>query len=337
MPLTTPPTRRLTTAQCRLFVTALCLLSCCVPVFASSIWGCVDQVSVSSYSNYLNNLLQTHNGDNRGNGTDHNGVRDALAAQLQSFGLLTSIEHGTYSGTSYDNVVAVHQGSARPNDVYIVGAHYDSLNNPGADDDGSGVAGMLETARILSQYQSDATIIFIAFDREEQGLLGSYGYNIAHTGANVRGMIELDMIAYNPAGVDHDQAYVYGRTASDPWRSSVAAAIATYGGLTMTVGGDLPYSDHAPFEAAGYDAALVIERAWSTNPNYHRATDSVDTVNYIDYIYASDLTRGTVGFMAEQAGTNAPEPGTLALSGLALIGLVIRVRTRRRSAVSDAA
>jgi hypothetical protein len=337
MSRTTLPTRRMAVSLCRPFVVVLCLLSCCVPVLASSIWGCVNQVSVSSYSDYLNNLLQTHNGDNRGNGTDHNGVRDAVAAQLRSFGLQTSIEHGTYSGTAYDNVVAIHQGSSRPNDLYIIGSHYDSANNPGADDDGSGVAGMLESARILSQYPSDATIIFIAFDREEQGLIGSYGYNVTHAGANVRGMLQLDMIAYNPAGVYHNQAYVYGRPASDPWRSNVATAVSTYGGLTMTVGGDLPYSDHAPFEARGYDATCLIERAWSTNPHYHRATDSVDTPNYIDYIYASNMTRGAVGFMADQAGTEAPEPGTLVLSGIALVGIVIRVRNRRRDATSDAA
>ena len=337
MPLTALPTWRTTVTRYRSFVIALCLLSCCVPAFASSIWGCVDQVSVSSYSNYLNNLLRTHNGNNRGNGTDHNAVRDAVAAQLQSFGLQTNIEHGTYGSIAYDNVVAVQQGSSHPNDIYIVGAHYDSVNNPGADDDGSGVAGMLETARILSQYRSDATIVFIAFDREEQGLIGSYGYNVTHAGANVLGMIELDMIAYNPAGVNHGQAYVYGRPASDPWRTGAAAALATYGGLAMTVGGDLPRSDHAPFEAAGYDAALLIERAWNTNPNYHTQLDSVDTPNYIDYNYASNMTRGTVGFMADQAGTYAPEPGTLALSGLALFGIIIRVRDRRRAAASKAA
>lgn len=335
MARTTPLPWRLTSCRAYVPLLSVCLLISCLPAGASSMWACVDQVSVPSYTNFLSNMLQTHLGDNRGPaGVDHNPVRDAIASQLQNYGLLTSIEHGTYAGLSYDNVVAVHQGTVRPDEVYIVAAHYDSVNNPGADDNASGVAGMLETARILSQYRSDATIVFIAFDREEDGLIGSYGYVGTHP-QNVRGMLALDMIAYNPVGAGHNAAYIYGRNASDPWRTNAALAIGTYGGLATTVGGDLPYSDHAPFEAAGYDAALLIERNWATNPNYHRLTDSVDTPNYIDYQYASNMTRGAVGLLSGEAGTYAPEPGTLVLSSIALLGLITRVRARRRQAAAD--
>ena len=116
---------------------------------------------------------------------------------------------------------------------------------PGADDNASGVAGILEAARVFSLFDFEATVQFIAFDLEELGLFGSAAYAAAakERGDRILGMVSLDMIAYNTGGAN--TADVYGHTASDPMKNSLAGAVRTYGGLTVNVQGPLDYSDHA--------------------------------------------------------------------------------------------
>ncbi|MCE5238169.1 M28 family peptidase [bacterium] len=316
----------------RLLALSLLLLLALSPLaHADSILACVDQVSVDSYSDYLYNYLYTSDGDSRESGAaGYAGAQQNIYNLFSSFGLDTSLQSGSISGTSYTNVVGVHYGTTNPDQIYVIGAHYDSVGNPGADDDASGVAGVLEAARILSQYNSAATIVFVAFDSEEDGLIGSQGYVSSIAGANVMGMVELDMIAYNPAGTYNDYARIYGDSASSAWKSALASALTTYTSLTVSVMGEMDASDHASFEAAGYDSALLIEYNASSNPYYHRPTDSVDTAGYIDTLYATQMTSGVVALMADEAGTFAPEPTTTALMVSALVALGARVRGRRR-------
>jgi hypothetical protein len=262
-----------------------------------------DQISADTYHYYLNNLLYTHDGDNRGTwpkGPEHDPARDNIVATFQSFGL--SVELQEIDGwPSYYNVVATQVGAVYPDSYYVVGAHYDSVHNPGADDNASGVAGVLEIARVLSLYQTEYTIKYIAFDVEEQGLEGSYAYVQDHLGDDIRGMVSLDMIAYDDGGYTCD---IYGRAQSDPVKLALADAVDLYGnGLIAWVYGPLDGSDHAPFEWAGFQACLLIED-WG-NPCYHYSCDSVDTPNYISYDYAADMVRSTAGFLADQAGAQA--------------------------------
>jgi hypothetical protein len=309
-------------------------------VRADAIDDLVAQVGQTTYQGYLQGSLFTSDGDDRGfetSGTDrypradHDPARDNVLAHFTALGLSATLDPFTFStgGANYlgcNNVVGVLTGTVRPNDIYIVGAHYDSVNNPGADDNASGVAGVMEAARVLSQYEFEATILFAAFDAEEKGLYGSAHYAGAHSGDSILGMISLDMIAYNPAS-NHDKAYVYGKTASDPIKQDLADALAAYTGITPTIGGDMPGSDHAPFEDEGFDACLLIEYNWSPNPNYHRSTDSIDTPGYLDYAFATEMTRGAVGYLATAAGL-VPEPATLALLGAGALALLVR-RQRR--------
>ena len=305
------------------------------PALADSVWACVDQVSTDSYSSYLYNYLRTRTGDDRNEFTaDHDAARDNIYSLFTSYGLDTTIQTGVYASRTYSNVVGVHLGTANPDEIYIVGAHYDSVGSPGADDNASGVAGVLEAARILSQYESDATIVFIAFDREEDGLFGSYAYAQSHAGDNIQGMISMDMIAYNPAGAYHDYASIYNNAASDPLGDALEAALTTYGGLTVARPGTMNSSDHYPFQQRGFQALLMIEYSWASNPYYHTATDTVDTADYLDYVFATDMTRGAVGLLADQAGTYAPEPTTTALMASALVALGVRLRGRRRVKVT---
>jgi len=308
---------------------------------AGTIQNIVDQVSQASYTDYLDNSLYTHNGDNRGFGAEHDLARSNIYNAFDSFGLTTDLDPFTYGETTYYNVVGVHEGTVHSEQKYIVGAHYDSVNNPGADDNASGVAGVLEAARVLSQYSFEATLIFMAFDREEQGLVGSRAYAAAHSGDDIRGMISLDMIAYNPVGPNEDMAQIYyddDILPPDPIpqiTSDLADAIAQYSGGLSTEIARLHYdgSDHASFADEGFESALLIEYSVWSNPYYHKSTDSVDTASYIDYEYATQMTRGTVGYLAT-AAQQVPEPGTATLLGSGLFVVALGVWRRRTLAYS---
>ncbi len=264
-----------------------------------------DQVSQAVYYDLMDTYLYTHTGDNRGpSGPDLVPARNNIQSLMQSYGLSVVLESFSYGGGTYHNVVGTKVGTLYPNQHYIIGAHYDSVNNPGADDNASGVALVLEAARILSQYDSDYTIKFIAFSMEEQGLIGSQAYVDSHVSDDILGMISADMVAYDP-GTDH--ALVYGRTASNPIKNALAAAIAEYGdGLTYTIGGDTPYSDHAPFEADGYQACLLIEGEVWDNPYYHQQSDNFENPSNLNFPYAVKMTRSIVGWLVDAAGVDVP-------------------------------
>lgn len=290
-----------------------------------------NQISQTSYTDYLDNFLYTHDGDNRGiGGAEHDLARDSIYGEFASFGLATSLHEFSYSGGTYYNVIGVLPGRTRPDEVYIVGAHYDSMDNPGADDNASGVAGVLEIARVASAHEWECTIIFAAWDREEQGMRGSRAWVADNLTLNILGAANLDMIAYNPGGAYDDWARLYSTSASDPLRTAWADALTTFGGITVTMPGNLAASDHVAFEEVGFMAATLIEYSWGSNPNYHRATDSVDTPGYIDYQYATNMTRGTAGWLANQAML-VPEPATIVLLAVGA-PLIAVIRRRRRAA-----
>src|SRR5512143_3125139 len=112
-----------------------------------------DQVQLASYQNYLNTYLYTHAGQNRGvGGAQHDLARDNIRTLMESYGLSVTLESFTYNGQTGNNVVGTKLGTVYPDRMFIIGGHYDSANNPGADDNASGVAGVLEIARILQSY-----------------------------------------------------------------------------------------------------------------------------------------------------------------------------------------
>lgn len=294
----------------------------------------VGRVNQSSYQRYLDDELYTHLGDNRRGrtGAEHDPARDNIFDIFQSFGLNTTLHSFDYLDTTYYNVIGTLAGATNPDQIYVLGAHYDSVAGPGADDDASGVAGVLEAARVLSQSQFDATLTFIAFDFEEYGLIGSRAYALDHSSDDIRAMIQLDMIAYNPTGPDLDKAWVYYAQDNSPLTQALRDALQLYGGIDATVGQE-GRSDHVWFDNMGFDAALTIEYRYLTNPSYHSAADSVDTPGYIDYAYATKITRGVVGYLASAAMLQQtqviPEPCSALLLSTAS-GWLLRMRRRRR-------
>lgn len=247
------------------------------------------------------------------------------------------------------NVVATLPGS-RPDSagrVYLVSGHYDSRASdpldfqsdaPGADDDATGVAAVIEMARVMSGHEFDATVMFIAFAGEEQGLLGSkYAARQMRTkGVDVAGMFTNDIIgnSLSVAGVRDrqracvfsegvplvetpEQAKVRQRTGSE--NDSPARQLARYVDAacgTYVLGFDVVLiyrldrfmrgGDHKSFSLQGYPAIRFTEM-YEDYRHQHQDVRVVDDVQYgdlpefVDYEYAANVTRVNVAALASLA------------------------------------
>jgi hypothetical protein len=209
----------------------------------------------------------------------------------------------TFSTYTSRNVVAEKTGETYPDDIFIICAHYDSTSPdrltlaPGADDNASGTAAVLEAARILAAFPLDFTVRFIAFSAEEWGLYGSQAYATAarQAGERIIGVVNLDMIAYADALPEDLQIIVNGPST---WLANLfLGAAASYGivGATMTVDASIVYSDHSPFWDNGYPALLAIEDYPLNNPYYHETPDTLDKLNLEFFTTA---TRASLGLLA---------------------------------------
>lgn len=259
-------------------------------------------VSISTYQHYLEDLLYTFLGDNRGFGPQHDLARDNIELTLQSFGLTVELEPFQYSGNTYHNIVATQLGHDDPDQIIVVGAHFDSVNNPGADDNGTGTALVMEAARVLSAHRSAKTIKYVLFDREEQGLRGSSAFVAAHSNENIIMAVTADMVGHDSGFFGMD---IYGRVDSAAAVNGMADAIGTYGdGLNDFVNlGNFAISDHWSFEIAGIPAFVIIERCYQCNANYHTQNDAVNIApDYITYPMVEKLVGSVVGYLVDEVG-----------------------------------
>jgi len=263
-----------------------------------------DAISASSYGQIHSTELYTHAGANKGvNGAQHDPCRDAIAARLMSYGLDVQFHTFPYSSTTGYNVVGTQTGVEFPDSYIIVSAHYDTVNNPGADDDASGVAAFLEIARVMSRYETAYSIKYIGWDREEQGKVGSTRYAQQFAGDDIVAVVQVDMVAHD---VGNNTEVIYGDSGAGlALRNELIAAGQQYGnGQHITYGGAATFSDHAPFMQMGIPAVCFVEQSFTQFGCYHQPCDNVDTANYIDYDFAADLTRTIAAWLANAAGAD---------------------------------
>ncbi len=297
---------------------------------AATVADLVGQFSATNYYDLVANQLPTRQGANRVavTGAQHNACRDAIYTQFQAAGLTPVMDYFTFRDSNNvartgANIIAVQPGVQNfNNEVYVVGGHYDSKSNPGADDNASGVACILEMARIFAPCNFARTIVYCAFDGEEiydysgAHRLGSLRFVDQHRGDNIKGMISVDMIAWQAAGANANQAYIEGRPACSAIRNDFAVAMQTHGDGLLPV---LPsrtgdYSDHVAFADAGFQACLLIEAYWSSNPNYHKSTDYVELPGYIDWVYVGKMCRSVIGYYATKLQPVETTPRAVAIS-----------------------
>lgn len=225
-----------------------------------------------------------------------------IKQKLQNYGLTTTIQ--TFSTTG-KNVYGVKTGTEFPNKKFIICAHFDDMPSgttaPGADDNGSGTAAVIEAARILSQYSFPYTIVFALWDEEEQGLVGSeyYATQAQTNGDSILGVINLDMIAYdgnNDGNADVHTSSIANTTALKDKMLEINLAYAI--NLDLDVVPAQPYSDHQSFLDHGYSAILLIEDDNDFHPQYHTVNDNLSYYNQPYFMKMSKLAIATLATLS---------------------------------------
>ncbi|HEX6810346.1 MAG TPA: M20/M25/M40 family metallo-hydrolase [Planctomycetota bacterium] len=266
-----------------------------------------------------------------------------LAVSLQSE-TVPCARNGMPKEVPIVNVIARLQGASDAARVYVIGGHYDSINSrgsdgaaaaPGAVDDASGTAVALEACRVMSQMPLAATVIFVAFDGEEQGLLGSAAYakSLASADVKVDGMIGCDIVG-NTLGMDgarydrHVRCFSYAPSGNDSFGRSMARAV-TYAaathlpdfGVKLILRGDRygRGGDHRSFFDQGFPAVRLTEPREDFSRQHQNVTERDgkpygDLPEFADFAYIANVTRVAVATLAELA--SAPPPPLVARAQL---------------------
>ena len=191
----------------------------------------------------------------------------------------------------------------------LIGAHYDAVpGSPGADDNATGVAVLLELAKEFATKPLNYPVRIVAFDMEEYGLLGSeqYAEDLKQRGESLRLMISLEMLGYCDSA-PNSQLYPPGLKYFYPNRGNFIAFVGNLITIpdlislsrNMRKAGTpsvlLPVpnrglmvretrlSDHAPFWDRGYRAMMVTDTAFLRNPHYHKNSDRIETLD-LDFL-----------------------------------------------------
>jgi len=237
------------------------------------------------------------------------------------------------NGRPFRNIIATRHGLQRPQERVVVLAHYDTVaGSPGADDNASGVAVMLEIARVLSQFRFERTLDFVAVSLEENetnddsgsGTRGSLAL-AKHARENswtIEGVVVLESIAF--AGDSVTQTVPPGLPIPIPETGNFIAVIGNersrdlIDGFVLAVERyqtDLPHvvlavpgngellpdsrrSDHAPFWDKGFKAIMLTDTTNFRSPHYHQPTDTLATLNLE---FAAKVCRAAAGLMTEMA------------------------------------
>ncbi len=234
-----------------------------------------------------------------------------ITAQFNSWGLDVEVmDFFMPGGPSSDNVIATLTGTTSPDEYVIVGAHYDSISwwgdAPGADDNASGTAGVMEIAQILSQYEFDRSIVFAAWSGEEYGLFGSaaYAQRSAMQGKNILGYINMDMIGYlEPGHTTIMSSLIYPASAqalADFYTEVAALYLPDFLVVPGTLTGGT--SDHASFNNHGYMGIFPFEDADNYSPYIHTPNDLVG-LSYNHEEQAVIFTQAAMAAVVSLAGT----------------------------------
>ncbi len=243
-------------------------------------------------------------------------AKDYLVGRLADLGFVAELDPFLVGNTETANVIARMEGSENPDTVWIYSAHYDSTSTepetyaPGADDNASGVAGVLEAARILAPLELRDSVWFVFTAAEEQGSLGSEHLVtwLPTDGVSVAGVIAPDMIGYWPLG-DEDLLDILGDDESEHLVEAMAGVCTDLGlaHKTWIEHGYCYGDDHTNFQEAGFPAitpmdcveAHNIPASGEATPHYHRTSDTIDTVHLP---FTTKVVGATVATLAELAG-----------------------------------
>lgn len=205
--------------------------------------------------------------------------------EFEKYGLKAEIATYDDHGQKQYNIVAKSSNGLAESGYYILCAHLDSISEksttlaPGADDNATGCAAVLEIANVLKKYEHLDKICFILFGGEEVGLKGSSAFvkSLKNEGKikNIRGVINFDMIGYDkqlPLSALIETKSTH-KNFITPFVQNAEQHIKT--SVSYNPWG----SDHVPFLKAKIPCFLFIEDEYANNHNYHKTTDLIDDVN----------------------------------------------------------
>jgi len=231
-----------------------------------------------------------------------------ITDQFKSYGY--AVDHQGYDvhNKKAYNIIATHRGDTHTNEIVLVGAHYDTCFNPGADDNASGVAGLLALAKMISLHKTNRTIQFVAFVNEEPPFfktkdMGSrvFAKKACNDGEDIKAVIILEMIGYYSHAL-HSQRYppllglLYpnkanficmvgnwhsrklGKQVLTHFKEYTTFPIESYIGPGFVPGVD--FSDHWSFWKEGYPAVMITDTAFYRYPHYHQASDTYEKLDY---------------------------------------------------------
>lgn len=243
-----------------------------------------------------------------------------ITDEFKAAGAVVQIQEVKVEGESYKNVIARFGPEQGP--VLVIGAHYDShadtskpgvaadTHTPGADDNASGVAGLIELAHLLGRQPQARPIELVAYTLEEPPHfrtehMGSawHAKSLQAAGREVRLMLSLEMIGYFSDEAGSQKYPIAAMSYLYPDRGNFIALVgkldhfaATRRAKALMAGAsDLPvhslngpvlvqgidYSDHRNYWRAGFPALMVTDTAFQRNARYHRAGDTADTLDYV--------------------------------------------------------
>ena len=227
---------------------------------------------------------------------------DYLERTYRSFGYQPEVQWFSPNnalGGKTANVLARLRGTEDPDLIYVVSSHFDSVaGGPGADDDTSGTAALLEASRLLAATPLPTTVVFASFTGEEAGLLGSREFvrQAAAQGWKVVGALNNDMIGWGGESARMDNTIRYSNA----------------GIRDIQHGASFLFTDLILYDAKYYrstDAAAFYE-AWGdivggigsypvlSNPNYHQPTDFLETINHRQVMETAKVTAATLVYLA---------------------------------------
>lgn len=276
-----------------------------------------------------------------------------IRAELESYGY--GVTSQGVAGS--ENLTATLVGTVAPDLEFVLGAHFDTVSgSAGADDNASGVAAVLEAARVMAGETPHSTVRFVFFALEEFGYQGSEAYAaaLAAANANVVGMISLDMIGYTcstpgcqavlpdmpgclvTTGMTDvgDFIGLGANTASsfmrDDFVANAAAFVPALPIASFVIEGagtcfsQSRRSDHKSFWDEGYPAIVLGDGAEARNPNYHQPSDTLAT---LDTVFMTRVARAVVAHVATTALESPAVPlfspwgARLLVAALAMVGI----------------
>ena len=254
-----------------------------------------------------------------------------LEAELGTLGYAPSAQRFAVGEAEVRNIEAELPGGARAGEVIVLGAHYDSVfGSPGANDNGSGVAALLELARLLRGAAHERSLRFVFFVNEEPPYFKSEAMGSVHyarrareRGENIVAMFSLETLGYYseqpasqrypfPLGFFYPAegnfvAFVSNLGSRALLHQAIAAfrrhaAFPSEGVAAPAIVPGIDWSDHWAFWRSGYPAVMLTDTAPYRYPHYHRASDTPDKV---DTERLARLVSGLRAMLGELAGLGA--------------------------------